>query len=56
MHHAVLQSACKDAQRRRCYHKGSDAKLRKIEFDVKDQDYPDFLSSCIDEELSVEES
>jgi hypothetical protein len=29
--------------------------LRKIEIDVKDKDYLDFLSVCIDEELSVED-
>jgi hypothetical protein len=28
--------------------------LRKIEIDVKDKDYLDFLSVCINEELSVE--
>jgi len=29
--------------------------LRKIEIGVTDKDYLDFLSSCVDEELSVEE-
>ncbi|QLH04728.1 hypothetical protein C5F49_04930 [Nitrosopumilus oxyclinae] len=28
--------------------------MRKIEIDVKDKDYLDFLSVCINEELSVE--
>jgi len=28
--------------------------LRKIEIDILDKDYLDFLSACIDEELSVE--
>jgi hypothetical protein len=28
--------------------------LRKIEIDILDKDYLDFLSVCIDEELSVE--
>jgi len=28
--------------------------LRKIEIDILDKDYLDFLSTCIDEELSVE--
>lgn len=55
MHHEILQSSCKVAHSRRCYYKGSGAKLRKIEIDVKDKDYLDFLSVCIDEELSVED-
>jgi len=29
--------------------------LRKIEIGVKDKDYLDFLSVCIEEELSVED-
>jgi hypothetical protein len=29
--------------------------LKKIEIDILDKDYLDFLSVCIDEELSVEE-
>ncbi|MBT8242862.1 MAG: hypothetical protein HKP34_04025 [Nitrosopumilus sp.] len=29
--------------------------MRKIEIDILDKDYLDFLSVCIDEELSVEE-
>ncbi|MHA7647159.1 hypothetical protein [Nitrosopumilus sp. S4] len=29
--------------------------MRKIEIDVKDKDYLDFLSVCINEELSVED-
>jgi len=29
--------------------------LRKIELGIKDADYFDFLSVCVDEELSVEE-
>jgi len=29
--------------------------LRKIEIGVKDKEYYDFLSVCIDEELSVED-
>jgi hypothetical protein len=28
--------------------------LRKIRIEIKDQDYLDFLSICIDEELTVE--
>jgi hypothetical protein len=28
--------------------------LRKIQIEIKDQGYPDFLSICIDEELTVE--
>jgi hypothetical protein len=28
--------------------------LRKIRTEIKDQDYLDFLSICIDEELTVE--
>ena len=55
MCHEILQSTCQDDFRRRLYHKGSGVKLRKIEIDVNDKDYLDFLSSCVDEELSVEE-
>jgi len=29
--------------------------MRKIKIDILDKDYLDFLSVCIDEELSVEE-
>lgn len=29
--------------------------MRKIEIDIRDKDYLDFLSSCIDEDLSVED-
>ncbi|MCV0431587.1 hypothetical protein [Nitrosopumilus sp.] len=29
--------------------------MRKIEIDIKDKDYLDFLSTCVDEDLSVEE-
>jgi hypothetical protein len=29
--------------------------LRRIEIDIVDKDYLDFLSICIDEELSVED-
>jgi hypothetical protein len=29
--------------------------LRRIEIDILDKDYLDFLSICIDEELSVED-
>jgi len=35
--------------------KDSGIKLRKIEIGVKDKDYLDFLSICIEEELSVED-
>jgi len=37
------------------YNSGSSYELRKINLDVKDQDYLDFLSNCIEEELLVEE-
>jgi hypothetical protein len=33
----------------------SGIKLRKIEIGIKDKDYLDFLSICIEEELSVED-
>jgi hypothetical protein len=33
----------------------SSVELRKIEIGVKDKEYYDFLSVCIDEELSVED-
>ncbi|MHA7647750.1 hypothetical protein [Nitrosopumilus sp. S4] len=29
--------------------------MRKVEIDVKEKDYLDFLSICVEEELSVEE-
>ncbi|MCV0391698.1 MAG: hypothetical protein K5790_00200 [Nitrosopumilus sp.] len=29
--------------------------MRKVEIDVKEQDYLDFLSVCIEEKISVEE-
>jgi hypothetical protein len=32
----------------------SSVRLRKIQIEIKDQGYPDFLSICIDEELTVE--
>jgi hypothetical protein len=32
----------------------SSVTLRKIQIEIKDQDYLDFLSICIDEELTVE--
>ena len=50
MYHEVLQYPCKDAHSRRCDYKGSGAKLRKIEIDIKDKDDLDFLSVCIDED------
>ncbi|MCE2615018.1 MAG: hypothetical protein LVO36_03850 [Nitrosopumilus sp. (ex Thoosa mismalolli)] len=28
--------------------------MRKIEFDIVDKDYLDFLSACVDEDLSAE--
>ncbi|KAF6250141.1 MAG: hypothetical protein DSN69_00675 [Nitrosopumilus sp. YT1] len=33
----------------------SGVELRKIEIGIKDKDYLDFLSICIEEELSVED-
>jgi len=35
-------------------HQDSSYELRKIEIKIKDKDYLDFLSICIDDELSVE--
>jgi len=35
-------------------HQDSSYELRKIEIRIKDKDYLDFLSICIDDELSVE--
>lgn len=37
------------------YYWDSSYELRKIHLDVKDQDYLDFLSICIEEDLSVED-
>jgi len=36
-------------------HQDSSYELRKIEIKIKDKDYLDFLSICIDEELSAED-
>jgi len=36
-------------------HQDSSYELRKIEIKIKDKDYLDFLSICIDDELSVED-
>jgi len=37
------------------FYQDSGIKLRKIEIGIKDKDYLDFLSICIEEELSVED-
>jgi len=55
MYHTVLHNSRKDDFTRRCDYKGSGVKLRKIEIDVKDKDYLDFLSVCLDEETTVED-
>jgi len=36
-------------------HKDSSYELRKVEIEIKDKDYLDFLSICINGELSVED-
>ena len=36
-------------------HKDSSYELRKVEIEIKDKDYLDFLSICINDELSVED-
>jgi len=36
-------------------HQDASAELRKINLDLKDKDYLDFLTLCIEDKLSVEE-
>ena len=54
MHHAVLHQSFKGNLTRWLYDQRSGASLRTIEIDIKNGDYLDFLSVCIDEELSIE--
>ena len=50
--HEVLQQSCDDDF---LFHgEGASPELRTIEVDIKDKEYLDFLSVCIEEELSVE--
>ena len=52
--HEVLHQPCKADFRGWRFHQGSGVTLRKIEVEIKDKDYLDFLSVCVEDELSVE--
>ena len=54
MHNAVLHKSLKENFTRGLHDQCSGATLRKIEVDIKDKDYLDFLTVCIEENLSVE--
>jgi hypothetical protein len=50
-----LYQSCHANFKRELPHQDSSYELRKIEIGIKDKDYLDFLSICIDDELSVED-
>ena len=54
--HEVLRQPCKDHLLRWDSHQDTSVELRKINLDLKDKDYLDFLTLCIEDELSVEEN
>lgn len=56
MHNAVLHKSLKGDLARGLHDQRSGVALRKIEIDIRDKDYLDFLSVCVDEELSVEKN
>jgi hypothetical protein len=52
--HEVLCKSCKADFSGGFDNQGSGIALRKIEVGIKDKDYLDFLSVCIEDNLSVE--
>jgi hypothetical protein len=53
--HEVLHQSCEDNILGWKSHQDASAELRKINLDLKDKDCLDFLTLCIEDELSVEE-
>ena len=53
--HEILHQSCQTDFTRRCVNQGTSNELGKIDIEIKDKEYLDFLSVCINEDLSVEE-
>jgi len=51
----VLHKSLQTNFTRGSFYQDTSTALRKINVDIRDKEYLDFLSVCIDEELSVEE-